>query len=482
MESFTYPLGQTMHNPASSAPLSPSIVSGLVGLADASCVFAPGLVIFLTYVGSWDQAARLYLSTVTITTFVTIAAFYVANLYKIESISRLEEQLKRILTICAVIFVVLLTLAFALKISAQYSRVWLFSWFLITIFLICASRASCYYLLRNWARSGRLTRNFVIVGAGEQAKRLIAHLDREREPWNRIVGIFDDRLERTDPEFEGLPVLGNVSDLLDFAREQRVDSVVITIPWSADRRVREIIDRLRELPVHVHLGADLVGFTYPQGKYSVLGGITMLDVARKPLDGWKMVVKNLEDRILGALLLILFAPLMCVIALAIKLDSKGPALFRQPRYGFNNSLFTVFKFRTMYDQEAITNNVPQARRGDPRITQVGQFLRRTSLDELPQLFNVLLGSMSLVGPRPHAVAHNEKYAAMIGGYVARHRVKPGITGWAQVNGLRGETDDPEKMKARVEHDIHYIENWSLMRDLRILARTAYVVWSQKNAY
>ena len=173
---------------------------------------------------------------------------------------------------------------------------------------------------------------------------------------------------------------------------------------------------------------------------------------------------------------------MAIIALLIKLDSRGPVFFRQPRYGFNNQIFSVFKFRTMHDGDASEHRVLQASRNDPRITRLGRLLRRTSLDELPQLFNVLQGTMSLVGPRPHAVPHNEEYAVVIRGYFARHRVKPGITGWAQVNGLRGETHDPKKMQARVNYDTYYIEQWSLLFDLQILATTAFIVWFQKSAY
>ena len=207
-----------------------------------------------------------------------------------------------------------------------------------------------------------------------------------------------------------------------------------------------------------------------------------MDIVFKPLSGWKTVVKYLEDKILATFLLILIAPLIVLIALAIKLDSKGPVLFRQPRYGFNNKVFSVIKFRTMCYKRSPEEGAPQARQNDPRVTRVGRFLRRRSLDELPQLFNVLQGTMSLVGPRPHPVPLNKEYEATIGGYFARHRVKPGITGWAQVNGLRGETDIPEKMKARVEYDIYYIENWSLLLDLQVLVMTAFVVLFQKNAY
>jgi exopolysaccharide biosynthesis polyprenyl glycosylphosphotransferase len=210
--------------------------------------------------------------------------------------------------------------------------------------------------------------------------------------------------------------------------------------------------------------------------------MTMLGIASKPLAGWRVVLKTLEDKILAMLLLTIFSPLMVLIAFAIKIDSKGPILFRQRRYGYNNKEISICKFRTMKHNGVADEGALQAVRDDARVTRVGRILRRTSLDELPQLLNVLDGSMSLVGPRPHPVPLNERFASVIRGYYARHRMKPGITGWAQANGLRGETDSLEKMKARVELDIEYIENWSISRDLYILAKTAYAVWVQDTAY
>jgi len=468
--------------PEQSVRFSPSIVSGLVAAADGLSVLGSGFAIYLLYVGWTVENYPIYLSALAIQTVFVLATFYFVKLYDFESISRPARQVKNILPICAATFLVLVAMVFALKISAQFSRVWFFSWLLSSALLICVERTCFYIVLRKWAQAGRLTRNMVVVGAGEQAKRLLEHLDRVREPWIRIVGIFDDRVDRIGPTVAGQPVLGTLDDLLEFAREHRVDDIIITLPWSADKRLFAIINRLMELPVHVRLGSDLVGFMYPRGASSFIGGVPMLDVVAEPLAGWKYVVKALEDRILTVILLFLFAPLLLVISAAIKLESKGPVLFRQPRYGFNNKVFPVYKFRTMYHDRPPEEGVPQARRDDPRVTRVGAFLRRTSLDELPQLFNVLQGTMSLVGPRPHAVVHNEEYAAIIAGYFGRHRVKPGITGWAQVNGLRGETDTPEKMEARVEYDIYYIENWSLLFDLQILAMTVYVVCTLRNAY
>ena len=216
---------------------------------------------------------------------------------------------------------------------------------------------------------------------------------------------------------------------------------------------------------------------------SHVGGLPVINVFQKPLSGWGLIQKGFEDRLLAAFILTLISPLLFIIAALIKLDSKGPILFRQKRYGFNNEVIEVLKFRSMYtDRCAPEGEVAQATKYDPRVTRVGRFIRRTSLDELPQFVNVLMGTMSIVGPRPHAVSHNEQYAGVIDEYLARHRVKPGITGWAQVNGLRGETETLDKMEQRVRYDLYYIENWSLLFDLRIIFRTLFVGFSDPNAY
>lgn len=468
--------------PERGAAISPGIISGLVGFTDALLVFFSGFVVFLVYVGWGTNKQQLYLVAMSISTLVTLTAFYVAYLYEFDCITRPTQRIGRIVFTCCVVFLVLVALTFGFKISTQFSRVWAFSWFLFATLLICVARTCLYLFLRKQAQDGRLTRNIVVVGGGEQAKRLIDQVEKSDEPWNVIVGVFDDREQRVGASVIGYPVLGNVGNLLNYARTNRVDDVVIALPWHADKRLCDIISRLKELPVHVRLGADLVGFMYPGRTYSSLGGVAMLDVAYKPLSGWKLVVKDLEDMILSLVLIGFTGPFMALIALAIKLESRGPALFRQQRYGFNNQVFSVLKFRTMYHDRPVDEGVPQATRDDPRVTWVGKFLRRTSLDELPQLFNVVQGTMSLVGPRPHAVEHNQYYAALVGGYFARHRVKPGLTGWAQVHGLRGETETPEKMKARVKYDIDYIENWSLLLDLQILVMTAYIVMRAENAY
>lgn len=457
--------------------------SGLIALTEILILLATGGFIYWYYVGWGGIIHEYYGLAIFIPSFTVVASFHLTGLYDINSICNPWSQTAKVLGILAVNFLTFLALAFAMKVSVQFSRIWVFSWFLSSAYLIFLNRIYCHSILMRWAKAGRVSRKIAIIGAGEQAKRFLGQLQRANEPWNNLVGIFDERKARIGPSFLGVPVLGNINALLNFVRKNRVDDVIITLPWNADKRIMQIISKIEELPVHVRLGSDLAGFLRLRPSYSSISGVPILDVVDKPLDGWKYALKMAEDKILGLFFIVMFLPLMLLVTLAIKLESNGPVFFRQKRYGFNNKEFTVFKFRSMYHQRPPDNGVPQAKRNDPRVTRVGAFIRKTSLDELPQLFNVLNGTMSVVGPRPHAVVHNEEYSKIIGGYFARHRVKPGITGWAQVNGYRGETNSPDMMKARVEHDVEYIDNWSLMFDITILVMTVPILfYRHKNAY
>jgi Undecaprenyl-phosphate glucose phosphotransferase len=278
---------------------------------------------------------------------------------------------------------------------------------------------------------------------------------------------------------------GDLEALVQEARSGAIDDVVVALPWSEDERVMAIVSKLRELPVNVYLASDLIGFRTefrsPPGHF---GALPVVQLVGRPMSGWDSVIKSLEDYVLASILVVASSPLLLAIAVAIKLDSRGPVLFRQKRLGFNNQVIDVYKFRSMHAEAGHAAHAAKTRQAtrDPRVTRVGGFLRRWSLDELPQLFNVLNGTMSLVGPRPHALDHNEDFARQIRGYFARHRVKPGITGLAQVRGYRGATDTPEKLEGRVRNDIFYVDNWSLSFDVQILLRTFVICLVGKNAY
>jgi len=337
----------------------------------------------------------------------------------------------------------------------------------------------------RWGQRGYLVRRLVVVGAGELGENLVNALRRADDRNLEILGFFDDRHTRIGPSVAGLPVLGTTADLLTFARRRRVDEFIVALPLSADKRLKSVFERLRRLPVDLRLSAEPIAGTLPIRGISAVGAVPMLDVAERPLKNWNALAKLIEDRLIGVFLLLLFTPLMALVALLIKLDSRGPVLFVQERFGFNNNVIRVLEFRTMYIDRGDATGAARTVRNDPRVTRIGRLLRALSLDELPQLINVVRGDMSLVGPRPHAItmrAGDRLYNDAVATYLNRHRVKPGITGWAQVNGLRGEVDSLEKARARVEHDLFYIEHWSVWLDIKILLKTAPRLFAQGNAY
>jgi putative colanic acid biosynthesis UDP-glucose lipid carrier transferase len=321
-----------------------------------------------------------------------------------------------------------------------------------------------------------------VVGAGSLGQSVVQHL--HDSPWTGflLAGFYDDNPALHGRVIEGERVEGSPDDLIALAKAGNVDEVWLTLPLRAEERVKEIMTRLRNTTVNVRFVPNIFGFSLLNHSMGEVAGVPVLNLNTSPMLGVNRWVKAFEDRILAALILILTSPLMLVIALAVKLSSPGPVLFRQRRHGWDGKPIKIYKFRTMVVHTEPEGCVVQCQRYDMRLTPVGAFLRRTSLDELPQFINVLQGRMSIVGPRPHAVEHNEQYKELIDDYMQRHKVKPGITGWAQVNGWRGETDTLDKMKKRVEYDLQYISNWSLWLDLKIIFLTLVKGFIHKNAY
>ena len=365
-------------------------------------------------------------------------------------------------------------------------RGWAIDWFAGAWALIAASRVGIGQALTVWMREGRMARRTVIVGGGKPTLDLIERLDTSGSNAIQILGIFDDRDKLRSPERVGrYAKLGRFEDLESFCREQRVDLLIIALPTVAEERILHILKMLWVLPIDVRIAALGSKLKLRSRSYNYIGDVPFLPLFDKPMNDGSVALKVIEDRALAALGLLVLSPLLALIALAVKLDSRGPVFFRQARYGFNNEAIGVFKFRSMYVDQCDANANRLVTRGDPRVTRIGAFLRRTSLDELPQLINVLKGELSLVGPRPHAMqakAEGRIYDQVVEGYFARHKVKPGITGWAQVNGWRGETDTVEKIEQRVAHDLYYIENWSMLLDLRILAMTPLSLVTTRNAF
>jgi Undecaprenyl-phosphate glucose phosphotransferase len=461
----------------------------LLWLTRIADILAPAAVAWIA-IAAWlprhfDQFDDQYFFAMAASSLLVANVFQALNLYSIRSLSSVPRQIGRVALAWTGVLALLIAAAFVTKVSTNFPRGWAILWYVWTLGAFFTVRVVVAAVIARWMESGGLTRDIAVVGAGPHGRRLIEHLRDAGGADYRIVGVFDDRAQREMAPIHGVPVRGTVDDLIEYARAHHVDQIVVALPWAAELRVMGILKKLWELPIDIRLAPDMIGFRLAHCSYSELGDVPVLNVFDKPLSEDKLLVKRLEDIGLALLLLLAFSPVMLATALAIKLDSRGPVLFRQTRYGFNNQRIQVWKFRSMYADDCRDIAPVQVGRDDPRITRVGRFIRRTSIDELPQLFNVLWGSMSIVGPRPHPIdtkAENVLFEEAVAEYAARHRVKPGLTGWAQVNGWRGETDTIEKIRRRVDHDLYYIENWSLLLDIKIVLMTIVTVLRGKNAY
>jgi len=374
-----------------------------------------------------------------------------------------------------------LTYLFVSKTTADYSRVSLLLWMFSTLSTLLTWRYCFQLFLRNMRSKGLNTRNIVIFGLSEKGIRLAKEVVDNPESGYRLAAFYDDREKvRLDEEYHYF-LRGDVAEGIKNVKKGKYDVVYVTLPILAQTRIQDILFALGDSTATVHVVPDLFMYCLMHGEMSHVGNIQTISVYDNPMKGGLAVIKRLEDLILASGIMTLITIPMLVIAVWIKCTSKGPIIFKQDRYGLNGRKIRMWKFRSM----TVTENdavVTQAKKGDTRITKVGAFLRRTSLDELPQFINVLKGDMSVIGPRPHAVAHNEEYRKIVDFYMLRHKVKPGITGWAQVNGARGETETVDKMKTRIEYDLEYIRNWSLWLDFKIVIFTVFRSFNDKNAY
>jgi Undecaprenyl-phosphate glucose phosphotransferase len=422
--------------------------------------------------------------------FITAIAFAVLSeslgCYDLDAQFSLRMAWQRVATSWLTSALFMMTLGFMLKASDAISRGWAASWFVGGGLVLLLSRGATTVWVRRLKNQGTFNQRVAIFGAGPQGIRFADYVQSHDRLTITLIGFYDDRRDgRVPASASNVPVLGNLSDLVSMIRRGLVDQVVVALPWSAEDRLQQVVSRLALTPVKIRLAPDLASFAFARRPMVVLGDIPMLTLFERPISGIDAGIKLIEDKVLTLIILALIWPLLLIIALVIKLDSPGPVFFRQPREGFNNKPFRVYKFRSMYSDQSQFSAIQQASRTDPRVTRVGRILRRTSLDELPQLFNVLNGDMSLVGPRPHAAstrAGGRLFSDVVASYAARHKVKPGITGWAQVCGWRGETDTEDKLIKRLEHDLHYIENWSIWFDFYILFRTVGSVLLPKNAF
>lgn len=466
--------------------IAPSMLAGIVRAADFVAVAGLSLGIAMIYVGynptlMWPYPVVSFSAALLFLFFAQVTDCYETHALRLPG-----RWLPRVLLSLMAVFAIMALAGFFLKTSGFFSRVWFGSWYLAATAYMVISRAAISHQVRKWARNGRMERRTVIVGGAEPAEKLIRAMETQQDSDVRICGIFDDRDDlRSPPIVAGYPKLGTIDELVEFTRRARIDMLIVALPFDAEDRVLAMLKKLWVLPVDIRLSAHAKRLRFRPRTYSFIGSVPMLDIFDKPIRDWDSVAKRLFDIFFSLLGIILLSPIMLVTAIAIKATSKGPVIFKQQRHGFNNELINVYKFRSMYTEQCDPTARAAVQKGDPRVTTVGRIIRKTSIDELPQFFNALRGDLSLVGPRPHAVhaqTPSKLYGEVVDGYFARHRVKPGVTGWAQINGWRGEIDHDDKIRKRTEFDLYYIENWSLLFDLKILLLTPIRLMNTENAY
>lgn len=423
-----------------------------------------------------------YFLVIFITALMTFVVFSWSGIYTSWRGRSWLHQARVIILSWIVVLTVVIILGFFTKTSSIYSRQWMIMWSFLGLGFLLAFRFGFYRFLQYMRAKGWNHKRIVIIGTGDLghdvANRIRGAVWTGLDPVGFVRG-SDDAIELTS--VAGLPVLGGAEQLLGLIQSQRIHEVWLALPLKYEEQMREILDRLQNSSVTVRFVPGIFGFRLLNHAITEVAGLPVIDLNASPMVGINRFIKAVEDRVLAVVILVLLFPIMVLIGVGIKLTSKGPMLFKQYRHGWDGVKIKVYKFRTMVVHQE-DGKLTQAISGDQRVTKFGAFLRRTSLDELPQFYNVLQGRMSIVGPRPHAMQHNDEYKEKIDAYMQRHKVKPGITGWAQVHGLRGETDTLEKMKRRVEFDMYYIEHWSLWLDMKIIAKTIMSNSAHKNAY
>ncbi|CAK0772520.1 putative colanic acid biosysnthesis UDP-glucose lipid carrier transferase [Gammaproteobacteria bacterium] len=437
----------------------------------------------------WFRHGDINISTTYLFAILGIALFN-HNIFSYMGIYRihlpcclLHKTLQSIMVGWGLSMLMLITMLFFSHQAEEVSRIWVLAWMVLGLMGLMLLRGLLTYLLVRWSQVGSLGERVVIIGAGDIGQWLLKQLEYKSHGHIHVVGVFDDRLNRLKLQDSAVEVRGTTDDLMVFVREYAIDMIVIALPSQAEYRLNQLVMKLRVLPVEIHVCPGRIGFNLERSEVVEMGGVPLLKVVSRPLETWGVAVKRLEDLLIASMILILISPLLLLIALAIRLDSPGPVFFVQLRGGFNGRVFWMLKFRSMrLPSPGPKGKLEQARPGDPRVTRVGRFLRQTSLDELPQFFNVIKGDMSIVGPRPHAIEHDQEFSQIINHYVSRLRVKPGITGWAQINGFRGLTDTREKLMSRLDYDLYYIDNWSLWFDFSIIVKTVVFGMINRNAY
>ncbi|MDQ0319861.1 Undecaprenyl-phosphate glucose phosphotransferase [Pararhizobium capsulatum DSM 1112] len=465
---------------------SPTMIIGLMRLFEFSALFAIGYAITMFYAAPNLKQWLSYSMILAAGSMLALGFMQAADGYQVPMLRSATRALPRLLAAWTLAFVATALLFVVFHVENRLSPSWVAAWYVAGALFLIAERFFIAFSIRRWARNGTMERRAVIVGGGQPAKDLIRSIEQQSDNDIRICGIFDDRDERRSPHIiAGYPKLGTIAELVEFARLIRVDILIIALPLTAEKRILQLLRKLWVLPADIRIAAHAGNLRFRPRSYSHIGNVAMLDVFDKPIADWDSVAKRAFDIFFSLVALALLWPVFIGAAIAVKLSSKGPIIFKQKRHGFNNEMIEVYKFRSMFTNMSDPTAKNAVTKGDPRVTPVGRFLRKSSIDELPQIFNVLKGQLSLVGPRPHAVlaqTADRTYSDVVEGYFARHRVKPGVTGWAQINGWRGEIDSDDKIKFRTAFDLYYIENWSLWLDLKILLLTPIRLLNTENAY
>ena len=470
----------------SSTSYAPTMVRGLIQMGDFLLVTLIGILSVGIAGGALIAGMQLPFLLSLTGSSLFLLFMMAANGYNVHDMHSLAPQIGKIIGAWTLTILLFLLISYLSGTAIEANRNWLGCWLMIGVSAVVFVRAVQCQFIRSWQRDGRLERRAIIVGGGKPAADIIQSLENQSSNDIRICGIFDDRDDERSPAIvAGYPKLGTVNDLVIFSRICKIDMLIVTIPVTAEKRVLQMLHKLWVLPLDIHLSAHMNKMQFRRRTYSYVGNLPTVPIFAKPIANWDSLLKRVFDLLISSASILLLSPILIGTAIAIRCESEGPIIFKQKRLGFNNEEVTVFKFRSLYHKHTDHSAKKSVTKDDPRVTKVGRFIRKTSIDELPQLFNVLMGTLSLVGPRPHVpnqLANNLLFEEVADGYMARHKVKPGITGWAQIHGWRGEIDTDDKLKQRVQHDIYYIENWSLALDLYILASTPFRLLNQKGAY
>ncbi len=465
------------------------LMSAAFRLADIAIVIGSGLLVYALRKG-WPMSEGYYPLFVLLLAFLTSNIFSVFSVYRVWRGRWLYRELARVTLAWLTVILVAGLLLFLTKTGAELSRLWAGWTFILSYLGMIGFRVVIRKYLRHTRAEGHNQKRVVIVGAGKLGRRACDALIRETWAGLVPVAFFDDDQSLTGNTHRGVRVCGRVDQVVDYVERQRrrdenggsaIDQVWIALPLHAEQRINELQHMLQDTATNVYFIPNIFGFNLANYAVDEVVGLPVMNMSASPMRAGNALVKRAEDLIIASIMLLLLSPLFLLIAGLIKLESPGPVFFKQRRYGQDGREILVWKFRSMTVTED-GNDIQQAKREDKRVTYLGHWLRKLSLDELPQLINVLLGNMSLVGPRPHAVAHNEFYRTKVHGYMGRHKIRPGITGWAQVNGCRGETSKIRDMEERIRYDLEYIRNWSIPLDVRILCRTVKTVLDFKNTY